>query len=228
MRRVLWVRIGVSVVLGVVLTLGFAWGSGLWKLRPGWLFPPELTNPTGIMVSYQRNDEWIAETKHTLWASEWRCLNRAFSRATQPTRTELDEFRRAAPWWASPETLDPTGVYAVGTMAFGVPVRCMRHHATIGSDTTSNHDSWSITSAGGRSASLPTAVLPAGFVFNTVVWGVVSFGLIGVPGAVRGLIRRYRGQCALCGYDLVGITDQPCPECGREPRSSRRARRAIG
>ena len=38
-------------------------------------------------------------------------------------------------------------------------------------------------------------------------------------GPVRGWSRRKRGRCVKCGYDLTGLTEPRCPECGREVES---------
>ena len=45
---------------------------------------------------------------------------------------------------------------------------------------------------------------------------VASRGLL----ALRGLIRRKRGLCVACGYDLRGAEHEACPECGARPKSA--------
>ena len=41
---------------------------------------------------------------------------------------------------------------------------------------------------------------------------------------IRGPLRRYRrrkrGLCIKCGYNLTGLTEPRCPECGREIKPS--------
>lgn len=39
-----------------------------------------------------------------------------------------------------------------------------------------------------------------------------------VPGPFRRWHRRRRGQCVRCAYDLTGLSDARCPECGLEFR----------
>ncbi|MDB5293091.1 MAG: hypothetical protein JWL69_4332 [Phycisphaerales bacterium] len=34
--------------------------------------------------------------------------------------------------------------------------------------------------------------------------------------AIRGIIRRDRGLCPHCGYDLTGNVSGTCPECGEK------------
>lgn len=40
--------------------------------------------------------------------------------------------------------------------------------------------------------------------------------IAGVRGPLRRLRRRRRGECIHCGYNLTGLTEPRCPECGRE------------
>jgi hypothetical protein len=61
---------------------------------------------------------------------------------------------------------------------------------------------------------IPLRPLWDGVVLNTLVysaaWGAL---LIGVP-AGRRTIRRSRGRCPRCAYDLLGEFTAGCPECG--------------
>lgn len=62
---------------------------------------------------------------------------------------------------------------------------------------------------------LPIYILPLGFaldsLFYAAAWSVPLFGIrMG-----RRTLRRRRGLCARCAYDLKGLTlGSPCPECG--------------
>ncbi|MFO0857531.1 MAG: hypothetical protein U0640_09280 [Phycisphaerales bacterium] len=66
----------------------------------------------------------------------------------------------------------------------------------------------------------PVPLVPVwpGFAVCSVFWagvvGVVWF----VPGMVRGAMRRRRGLCASCAYQVSGLA--ACPECGTEVRLS--------
>ena len=66
---------------------------------------------------------------------------------------------------------------------------------------------------------LPLRPLWRGFAINTVFYGVLLWMLWLSPFAARRLIRRKRGHCIKCGYDLRGTSGGVCPECGwrREP-----------
>jgi hypothetical protein len=53
-----------------------------------------------------------------------------------------------------------------------------------------------------------------GFAINTVFYAAVLWVLLALPGAVRRFVRRRRGRCTRCGYDLRATTTGVCPECG--------------
>ena len=61
---------------------------------------------------------------------------------------------------------------------------------------------------------LPMIPIWPGFVINTIFYGAILSLLILGPFALRRLIRRNRGQCIKCGYDLRGDFSAGCPECG--------------
>ncbi len=53
-----------------------------------------------------------------------------------------------------------------------------------------------------------------GFAVNTVFYGTVFW--MAVPGsmALRRRLRRRRGVCPHCGYDVAHVEHDACPECG--------------
>ena len=56
--------------------------------------------------------------------------------------------------------------------------------------------------------------LPLGFVANSLAYtAALSLLLLG-PSTLRLAIRRKRGRCINCGYDLRGDFSAGCPECG--------------
>jgi hypothetical protein len=71
----------------------------------------------------------------------------------------------------------------------------------------------------------PVAPVWPGFAVDTAFYGTIAFALWSAPAAIRRRVRKRRGRCPACGYDLRGITTGPCPECGfqREGREEREA-----
>jgi len=66
---------------------------------------------------------------------------------------------------------------------------------------------------------LPYRPLWKGVLVNSLTYGVCWFFGVGGTRAIRQSLRRRRGACFNCGYELAGLPDQArCPECGVPPR----------
>lgn len=63
---------------------------------------------------------------------------------------------------------------------------------------------------------LPTRPILPGFLINTIFYTGVLWLLCSAPFAARRLIRKQRGKCVRCGYDLRHAEHDVCPECGAE------------
>ncbi len=62
----------------------------------------------------------------------------------------------------------------------------------------------------------PLPLYPAlpGFLINTIFYAAILWLLALGPFTARRVIRRKRGHCIKCGYDLRGDLDGGCSECG--------------
>lgn len=67
-----------------------------------------------------------------------------------------------------------------------------------------------------RALMIPLRPVVAGFALDTAFYAAAWWMLLAAPFALRRLIRRKRGLCAVCGYDLRGrgAKHERCPECG--------------
>ncbi len=65
-----------------------------------------------------------------------------------------------------------------------------------------------------RFLSLGLRPIVLGFIVNTIVYAAILWLIIPGPFALRRLIRRRRGLCPACGYDLRHVEHGACPECG--------------
>ncbi len=61
---------------------------------------------------------------------------------------------------------------------------------------------------------LPLRPIWTGFAINTLFYAALLWPLICGPSALRRHIRRKRGLCVSCGYDLRHAEHDACPECG--------------
>ena len=61
---------------------------------------------------------------------------------------------------------------------------------------------------------LPLIPIWPGFAINTIFYAAILWLLTLGPFTARRIIRRRRGHCIKCGYDLRGTYDGGCPECG--------------
>ena len=61
---------------------------------------------------------------------------------------------------------------------------------------------------------IPLRIVWLGFVFNTIIYAVFLWLLTLAPFTARRMIRRKRGRCIKCGYDLRNVEHEKCPECG--------------
>ena len=61
---------------------------------------------------------------------------------------------------------------------------------------------------------LPLRPIWPGFAINTIFYAAILWLLTLGPFTARRMIRRKRGQCIKCGYDLRGTSEGGCPECG--------------
>ena len=62
---------------------------------------------------------------------------------------------------------------------------------------------------------IPFGVKWLGWSINTLFYAALSWMLFFGPASLRRVVRRRKGRCVRCGYDLRGSGGAKCPECGR-------------
>jgi hypothetical protein len=231
MRR--WtIRIALCLALGVVTTVGVAWGlvaiaANDWPKGP----PPEEVSNTGVR---SRFDEVFGPSDwgDLEWASLW-----AWDRHWPGVVIEARNYRADI---HSPTAGRPLNG-GITTLRAGWPVLSLTDVSgflyrdgdvakrrfsgiQLGDDTFVSR--WLPTN---WPPSLPLRPLWPGFLINTLFYAAIVFGLFFAPGLTKRAIRRKRGRCVNCGYDLRGhiSSGSPhpgplregegtvrCPECG--------------
>ncbi len=124
---------------------------------------------------------------------------------------------------------EPVYDYAGMEVEAGWPFVAMHERSWIDDEASSLHRRIYRTAVGLQSEATgagpavpplrPLPLYPAlpGFLLNTLFYAAIWFGLFVGLGAARRSIRRKRGWCIKCGYDLRGTSGgEVCPECGHE------------
>ncbi len=63
---------------------------------------------------------------------------------------------------------------------------------------------------------LPIGIIWRGLLLDSGLYATIWLALLFAPRPLRRMIRRTRGLCIKCGYDLRGTSKGVCPECGAE------------
>lgn len=132
------------------------------------------------------------------------------------------------PGWLPSLPNNRAGLVSWGGRAAGWPMLCLRSmsHAVEGDSALAWSWTLTITSANAYRTlllrdpavgSIPLLPEPVGFAANTGVYGALWFAALTIPSGARRALRRRRGACPRCAYDLRGLAPAtPCPECGAE------------
>ncbi len=209
----MWRRVRTILVfplMGAVVNVAVAWGCHLWSnARTSQLYPS----------GYDFTAEW-ANRPADLWTSE-------------PTEFDGEEYSGFgmscyllhAVSWLPGDTDKPytskgpanRTVYASFSKRFGEAGLPLRSFSCLIWSSPSSCVSSGTVPVFGRH--MPIRPVWPGILVNTVLYAVILW--VSTIGAValhrftfRHHIRRKRGLCPMCGYDLRGELDAGCSECG--------------
>lgn len=233
MRR--WaVKVGAILVLGAVTTVVVAWGFAVTTNlmasthEPGFLgyATQKFHDEYGQMVIANEGAGTVL-----VFSSVERLDGVAFHYEEATIRLEDGEQQlTTVPAWALPARCLPAEGHSAAlgyAIAHGFPAPAL---AAYFHDPAND---WKYNSGGsfevaGMSAivvgeapnnlspprSLPIRPIFPGFLIDSVffgaIWAVIVFGLA----VARRATRRKRGRCPSCGYDIRGLPEPRCPECG--------------
>ncbi len=232
MRRVTLRRLALSLALGAATTVGVAWviatriGERPVGARRGFH-----VDGNGAIDVYRFERSGTVGLHVISGTSSWQ--GEGPDDATEP----IDSL---VPAWAR-ERLVPSGwIGAPTTWSYsylsrqllirGWPLPCLwcllegvpnptgywGHRAISGIIVNRNWKGFARPWPGDPPVTLPYRPLWGAFAANTGVYAAAWWVLLVAPGEVRRALRRRRGRCASCGYDLSGLPGgTTCPECGR-------------
>lgn len=226
--RRIWRPILLAMLGGLGTTVAIAWVAAL--SRPG---SRPIMGPFHID---SRGQLWMGQRSH----------GHGWSAATVSGAANWDWYGQEPlpppPGWMMLSGATNAPDRAQTAVAAGWPFLCLSAHAVgRGDDTPVNGvwrsglgpqqvhwESWRWAIAW-RNASQPGADVPSmkvlplwplwpGFVGNVLLWSLL-WSIPWLVAATRRVVRRRRGRCAACGYDLRGRDDlgaeaARCPECG--------------
>lgn len=225
MKRRLF-KLTLSLLLGVIVNVAVAWGCALL------IDPNQVDTPEAGVVRTQKNSLEVAQFTRfgiTAWATTW-----GKSLTLRPLKVGPDPAI-LIPYWIDLDTpsqeFQATEYLAPGELlieyryiiGYGWPMKGFwcEPHRTIGS--TNRRELLSqggfikipLSSWQGKFPRvLPTRIIWPGFAINTIFYAVIVWLLWSSPFAARRMIRRKRGRCIKCGYNLRGDYLTGCPECG--------------
>ncbi|MCH8152706.1 MAG: hypothetical protein IH830_10090 [Planctomycetes bacterium] len=187
MKRRLF-TLALFLLLGAVVNVAVAWGCGLWSIA----------TPTDVWFQTPPNDQ------ARLLAKGWKPSPNSQPQTT--VRRGFGVYRLDYREWSWPP-FSPSSLSASGMMV-GWPFWCLSGEVIADQHDPANFE-----------VALLISMRPiwdaciANAVFYAVILAILLH-MIRAPRTLRRLIRRKRGLCVACGYDLRHADHDACPECG--------------
>ncbi len=227
-------RIMVCLCLGAITTLAVAWVLAC-------LAQPQLHKTTGLDGWILSCRQVWSEADSTVWLVSLHTASGALQLDSKPLQTNADRSvwlaaidpevlaDEGVPRWSNLlrrryESIDPQTQRT--DQVRGWPMLSLYY--TTFADSLSyrfpNRNPKTVTTNGAINLQtlwpdapdrlLPLQPLLLGFVVACLFYGSAWFVLASLPTGLRHLIRRWRGVCPRCGYDLRHADHLVCPECG--------------
>ncbi len=195
-RVILW-----FLLAGAVVNVGVAWEIAYY-------YQHKMSGKLGwAQVIHPQHGWMIGIADHT---------GRTFLSALVITDTSLNGnlSRDQLPYWSRALLVEPGHDHAfLDEAAYGYPFRSLSYvHFQAGDDRREVIGFPLVTRQSTRY--LPLHVIWRGTALNGTLYCSALFALMMVRLTVYRVIRRLRGRCQSCGYDLRGADHLQCPECG--------------
>jgi hypothetical protein len=236
----------VLLLLGFLTSVGVAWGLAMRLPHPGWevqSFESEIYEDRWISLSELRafgvtRRTWFSLAGNPSMSGTTPIVEGSEVPRASPRLKTLRSSPALAQWGrGSQALLDPRSVRRFGDeRASGWPLlagwcgldwlEAVPSGFTVHCQGGILFTPWRSTRMAqrpnlGACRALPVRPIWPGVAADTAVYAGVWWLLLLAPGQLRRRLRRRRGRCTRCGYDLTGLTPgAPCPECGGEPAAS--------
>ena len=211
MRRRL-TKLVVFLLLGAVVNVAVAWGCVLWSGRipdPG----PFVDISDPFAWPRDVSADWPAAQKQTMSRS-W-CLTLLLTIAHAPMQAPNPPPGTVLGWGMT--------VFQAGWPYRALESKHVQVNVTGGRvpldfkpavTLPANLQFLKVNEA--RYRTLPLRPTWPGFAINTIFYAMLLWLMMFASFSLRRTIRRKRGHCIKCGYDLRGAEHEVCPECGVE------------
>ena len=213
-------KLVVFLLLGAIVNVGVAWWLAM-SVDVGLI-----RSSGGIVVS---SDETVSVSEGYSFGASLVRVHRSRNDWVKESEIIGGDPHELLPGWGDLE-LVPSEDYSKGRMSFddqklnsyGVPMLAMwyRYRTHLAPSVTYTVRggirvaSYRIGGPSGEPGILPIRLIWPGFAINTIFYAAILWLLTLGPFTARRMIRRKRGHCIKCGYDLRGDVSSGCPECG--------------
>jgi len=230
MKRLLF-KLALFLLFGAIVNVAVAWGCAKWIM----LDPVEDTHSFGI--DFRDGNDWRLSTTRSngalLISSGWGDFEflKGWPRLNFKTATSQINMHFKFIHTPVDKQLELTPPRRILT-AYGWPSLALWSAYEFQGDvliSIFSPQSWTIKSGFRISGeqftrrnidtiprTLPYRPIWPGFAINTIFYAVILWLLTLAPFSARRIIRRKRGLCIKCGYDLRNVEHEKCPECGNE------------
>lgn len=219
-RRGLVIRALVSIILGVMTTVGVAWGLAMLQTWGDPIGGQEVMAPQGSdlkTVDVQQVWQSGVVMRNVMAGSEpdegggnlmlpW----------TAGIRVGLKREEVDMSWGLARRALVKGEQVFGGEEARGWPCVALYSMSMRLTDPPSRRGGVRVRKdpQGLDDRFLPLVPIWRGFAIDSTLYGSAWMVVLTVPGVLRGAIRKRRGRCPQCGYDLKRDFDAGCSECG--------------
>jgi len=230
-------RILILLILGVVTTVGVAWGLAA-AVDMTWMEPQSVAfrlPPAGTQtrrVEYQHFFNTTGATR-VVWVEVVVFGMPTFATYVETpytsTSRRLDSPNARALQWCFRDDMPPDPLMHVSD-ARGWPMLALSGGLDLAPSGGGSRDvtrtywtiavmkpdqmSWLYPNVDCMRRFIPARPIFPGFLVNTLFYAAMWFGIFFGVAALRRFVRKKRGRCVKCSYDLRGQFDMGCPECG--------------
>lgn len=213
-----------SIILGAIASIAISLAAARWS---------SIGDARGGIILQDRGPAWKATAVAGLGIQRWHITRQEPYSLPQGAPERLE----APDWLRLPNGESRTYLSTMEVLGAGWPAICLRTDARFDimnfSPTAKRWNEGYEIERGSTFQPFTSMVLPlspiwAGLLINTGVFSAAWFSLFLAVSLGRTYMRRRRGRCVRCGYDLRGSAGPRCPECGGAIRSQNRCEHGVG